>query len=110
MFFEIGVLNNFANFTEKHLCWSLFLIKLLTNFIKNTPTQMFSCEIWKKFKNAFFREILRTPFYLQWLLLSKETPTQGFACEICEIFKITFTYRTPPVTASEWTLLSSKTA
>ena len=22
-----GVLKNFANFTEKHLCWSLFLIK-----------------------------------------------------------------------------------
>ena len=29
MFFEIGVLRNFAIFTEKHLCWSLFLIKLL---------------------------------------------------------------------------------
>ena len=23
-----GVLKNIANFTEKHLCWSLFLIKL----------------------------------------------------------------------------------
>ena len=28
MFFKIGVLKNFAIFTEKHLCWSLFLIKL----------------------------------------------------------------------------------
>ena len=28
MFFTIGVLKNFAIFTEKHLCWSLFLIKL----------------------------------------------------------------------------------
>ena len=28
MFFKIGVLKNFANFTVKHLCWSLFLIKL----------------------------------------------------------------------------------
>ena len=26
-FFKIGVLKNFANFTGKHLCWSLFLIK-----------------------------------------------------------------------------------
>ena len=28
MFFKTGVLKNFANFTGKHLCWSLFLIKL----------------------------------------------------------------------------------
>ena len=28
MFFKIGVLRNFAMFTGKHLCWSLFLIKL----------------------------------------------------------------------------------
>ena len=28
MFFKIGVFKNFANFTGKHLCWSLFLIKL----------------------------------------------------------------------------------
>ena len=30
MFFKIGVLKNFAIFTEKHLCWSLFLIMLQT--------------------------------------------------------------------------------
>ena len=30
MFHKIGILKNFANFTGKHLCWSLFLIKLLT--------------------------------------------------------------------------------
>ena len=29
MFFKIGVLKNFANFTAKHLCWSTFFIKLL---------------------------------------------------------------------------------
>ena len=28
MFFKIGVPKNFTNFTEKHQCWSLFLIKL----------------------------------------------------------------------------------
>ena len=33
--FKIDVLENFANFTEKHLCWSLFLIKLETcNFTR----------------------------------------------------------------------------
>ena len=36
MFFKIGVLKNFAKFTGKHLCWSLFFDKviiLLNNFI-----------------------------------------------------------------------------
>ena len=28
MLFKIGVFKNFANFTGKHLCWSLFLKKL----------------------------------------------------------------------------------
>ena len=28
MFFKIGALKNFAVFTGKHLCWSLFLMKL----------------------------------------------------------------------------------
>ena len=30
VFYEKAVLKNFAIFTEKHLCWSLFLIKLWT--------------------------------------------------------------------------------
>ena len=38
MIFKIGVLKNFAIFTEKYLCWTLFLIKLpdlrLANLIK----------------------------------------------------------------------------
>ena len=28
VFFKEGVRKNFANLTEKHLCWSLFLIKM----------------------------------------------------------------------------------
>ena len=28
VFYKKAVLKNFAMFTEKHLCWSLFLIKL----------------------------------------------------------------------------------
>ena len=36
IFFEIGALKNFAIFTEKHLCWSLFFKKMqVRNFIKN---------------------------------------------------------------------------
>ena len=30
------------------------------NFIKETPTQVFSCEIWEIFKNTYFAEDLQT--------------------------------------------------
>ena len=57
MFFKIGVFMNFSIFTGKHLCWSLFLIKLQA-FKKETPAQVFSCEYCEIFKNTFFN---RTP-------------------------------------------------
>ena len=59
MFFTVGVLKNFANFTGKHLCWSLQLYQ------KETSTQVFSCEICEIFNSTFFK---RTP-PLRWLLL-----------------------------------------
>ena len=48
-----GVLKYFANYTGKHLCWSLFLIESLglQLFKKVSPAQVFSygiCEIFKK--------------------------------------------------------------
>ena len=49
-----GVLKNFANFKGKHLCWSLFLIKLKRDC--NTDT---FCEICEVFKNTYFEECLR---------------------------------------------------
>ena len=59
-----GVLKNFANFTEKHLCWSLFLIKLqavnLQVLYKKTPTQGLSCEVCETFKSTYFQEHLQT--------------------------------------------------
>ena len=58
MFFKIGVLKNFGNFTGKHLCCSLSkegCRPQTCNFIKKeTPTQVFSCEVPKTFKNIFF--------------------------------------------------------
>ena len=48
-----GVLKNFANFTGKHLCWSLFLKKFI-------PSQVFSCDTCEMFKNAYFEEHLLT--------------------------------------------------
>ena len=44
MFFKIGVLENFAIFARKQLCWSLFLIN---------PSSVFLCLLLSKF--------LRTP-------------------------------------------------
>ena len=62
-----GVLKDSANFTEKHLCWSLFLIKLQAfrpvTLLKRKPNQVFSCEICEMFKNTFFTE------HIRWLLL-----------------------------------------
>ena len=51
----VGALENFAKFTGKYLCQSLFF----NNFIKKeTLAQMFSCEFCEIFKNTFFK---RTP-------------------------------------------------
>ena len=48
MFFKIGVLKNFAMFTGKHLCWSLFLIKL-------QAFRCFSVNIAKLLKAVFYK-------------------------------------------------------
>ena len=47
-----AVLKNFANATEKHLCWSLFL--------KRDSYKGISCQIWEILKNTYFEEHLRT--------------------------------------------------
>ena len=67
VFCKNGVLRNFAKFTGKHLCQSLFFNKVAggaCNFIKKeTLAQVFSCE---------FCEISKTPFFIEhlwWLLL-----------------------------------------
>ena len=62
VFCEKGVLRNFAKFTGKHLCQSLFINKVAggaCNFIKKeTLTQVFSCEFCEISKNTLF---YRTP-------------------------------------------------
>ena len=60
MFFNIGVLKSFKYFTGKHLCWSLFLIKLQALKIKGLA------GIKKRLQNRCFPvkflKFLRTPF------------------------------------------------
>ena len=55
MFFNIDVLTNFINFTEKHLSWSFFLMTLQA---RETPTLVFSCGICGIFKNTFLYRTL----------------------------------------------------
>ena len=59
-----AIFKNFANFTRKHLSWSLFLMRLqgwdLQLYSKQTTTQVFSIEIYKILKNTEFEEHLRT--------------------------------------------------
>ena len=65
IFLEIGILKSFVNFTGKHLCWSVFLKNLQAEGLqpcKKTPTQLFSCEVSKIFKNTFsYRTLQVTP-------------------------------------------------
>ena len=80
IFFKIGGLENFAIFTGKHLCWSLFLIKFqpwsllnkvpglkACNFIKERlHHRCFPVNIAKLLRKVFFIE------HLRWLLLVQE--------------------------------------
>ena len=64
--YKKDVLKNFAVFTGKHLRWSLFVIKLeaLQLFYKEAPTQVFSCEYCKFFKDTNLKNIYK------WMLLN----------------------------------------
>ena len=50
LLFKISVIKRFAIFTGKLLCWNLVLIK-------ETPTQVFSCEYCEIFKSNWKRRI-----------------------------------------------------
>ena len=81
-----------ATFTGKHMCWSHFLTKFLTNFIKKRVQQLFSCEYWGILKKTYFEEHLRTTasvdnlktFYLQYFDFMSNT-----VCVICIVLIIT---------------------
>ena len=63
---KTGVLKNFTNFPEKHLCWSLFLIKLHSfrpaNLSNETLTSMFSWKISKQLLLHFFSWLHKNTF------------------------------------------------
>ena len=66
IFLKTGVLKKFANFTGKHLCWSLFLIKFqvfrpATLIKRDCNTGVFLWKLWnlRKFKSSSLTEHLR---------------------------------------------------
>ena len=75
MLFKIGVLNNFAIFTEKHLCWNLFSKVTglqVCNFIKKRlQHRCFSVNIAKCLRTDFFIE------HFWWLLLRLFSSLRG---------------------------------
>ena len=91
------IFENFAKFTGKHLCWSLFLSRSQAcNFIKKeTPTKVFSgdfAKFWKSpfLQNAFGRLLLQwsgcwIPYPGPWVLNLWQTPklTQSFILPRC---------------------------
>ena len=63
MFFKIGVLKRFANFTGKHLCWSLFLKNLQAEGLqlhkKRLQHRCFPVKFAKFLRTTFLTEHLR---------------------------------------------------
>ena len=90
-------------------------LKLLINFsfsqfheriFRSSRTQMFfKTGVLKRFAN-FAGKHLCWSLFLKSLqavglqLHKKKTPTEVFSCAVCEIFNNTFSYRTPPMSAS----------
>ena len=67
------VLKTFANFTGKHLYWTLFLIELQALqapqlYQKKNPAQVFSCGICETFKNICKRLLLTSANDCFWFL------------------------------------------
>ena len=93
----------FANFTGKHLCWSLFLITLLVfrpatllKRYRSSPQRgSIKRAVLKNFAIFTGKHLCRSRFF------QKETPTLVFFCEYCEIFKNTYFEKHLRTTASE---------
>ena len=87
------ILKNFAIFTGRHLCWSLFLIKLppgLQLYKKETLTQVFSCEYYE----TCFEEHLQTAamfifqnYFLEYL---KEADSQFTIFQLSVLFVLIY--------------------
>ena len=95
-----AVLNNFAIFTGKHLCWSLFLIKLhQTSVLFRNSRPEVLCKTGGVLQKKLFIKISRNSqentcvgvsSLIMFNFIKKGTPTQMLSWEFCKIFKSTF--------------------
>ena len=79
MFFKIGVLKNFPNFTGKHLCWSLFFIRV--QFIKkglqdsyfpvNIAKFLRAAFLWNTSRGCFCRDAFVLLLFITFISLVK---------------------------------------
>ena len=75
-----GVLRNFAKFTGKHLCQSLFFNKVAGL----RPVTLLKKRLWHRCFPVNFVKFLRTPFFIEhrwWLLLGVKTWALSSACK-----------------------------
>ena len=76
-FCEKGVLRNFAKFTRKHLCQSLFFNKVADNRLAT----LLKMRLWLKCFPVNFAKFLRTTFLIEHLLclllITEENKTQN---------------------------------
>ena len=73
VFCKKGFLNNFANFTGKHLCQSLFFNKVRGL----RPATLLKKRLWHRCFPVNFAKFLRTPFLIEHLtpLVTASDPT-----------------------------------
>ena len=90
IFLEIGFFKNIANFTGKHLCWVLFLIKRKTcNFLKKRlQHKCFSVKFVKNFRTPFFYRTHVAAFALTDYLSSKYIKAVSFSILKFQILKL----------------------
>ena len=81
------VLKNFAKFTGKHLCQSLFFNKVADLRPATPPSDCFC--LWKRFSEKFYKIHRKTPVP-PYNFIKSETLSQVFSRAFCEIFKVTF--------------------
>ena len=92
MFCKKGVLKNFANFTGKHLCRSLFL-RPVTLLKRDCNTGVFLWNLAKFLRTPFFTEHLRLQLLEIYFLIIKATSRNSFdvswktvTCEIIDTY------------------------
>ena len=93
MFFNIGVLNNFAKFKEKQLHQSLF-------FNKETLAQVFSFEFCKIFKDTFLYRTLSVAASVYGAIDFKISILQPYAREVWEYLYLLFLGK--PIDKIKW--------